>query len=142
MQIHTLLTIDHRQTDTGKSILSNRTAFVNFFQVQATELIVLIREDWRENPAQHGFCQIDLETCSGTLEFPGVFWQVVLISIAKGNNDLGRDHYLDSWIGGYAGDDLLSTNQSCLLHVSPGREVFKQDRFWLLAWFIFVCLGF
>lgn len=43
-------------------------------------------------------------------------------------------------MGRDAGDDLLSTNQSCLLHVNPGQEVFKQDRFWLLVWvsFLFV----
>lgn len=60
---------------------------------------------------------------------------------------MGRDHCLDSWIGRDAGDDLLSTNQSCLLHVSPGREVFKPDRFWPLAWVVFFfplvcCFGF
>lgn len=69
-----------------------------------------------------------------------------LISVAKGNNGFDRDHGLDPWIGRDAGDDFLSINQSCLFHVSPGQEVLKQDRFWLLAWvfwlFFLVCLGF
>lgn len=42
---------------------------------------------------------------------------------------MGRDHCLDSWIGKDARIDLLSANSSRSLHVSPGRELFKQDRF-------------
>lgn len=93
--------------------------------MQATELIFLITEDWRENPAQHNFCR----TYSRTRELPGVFWQFVSISVAKENNGLGRDHCLFLRIRINARDDLLSANESCLLHVSPGRDGFKWDRF-------------